>query len=113
MNYHYSLRNCRAALQYLTSNNDYKYRVLKGFSEMWPTKVTDTSPEIYKRYRELNAAYEKISDRMKINGDGELMSAEDTQEIEKLVEQLTSVYCDWIGYNTRMIEDKKKPPGTK
>jgi 2-oxoglutarate dehydrogenase complex dehydrogenase (E1) component-like enzyme len=80
---------------------------------MWPTKPGDTSPEIYKRYRELNDAYTKISDRMKINGDGELMSAEDTQEIEKLVEQLTSVYCDWIGYNTKMIGDQKNPPWVK
>jgi hypothetical protein len=80
---------------------------------MWPTREGDTSPEIYKRYRELNDAYTKISDRMKINNQGELMSAEDTEELEKLVENLTSVYCDWIEYNSKMIGSDKNPPWVK
>ena len=90
MSLQYSLGLCHQSIRYLTSNETFEDRLVKAISEMNVSQRNDTSNEIFDNWITLRDQYYSIN-------------KEDTNQLEKISENLLDIIFEWIEDNTIKI----------
>ena len=90
MSLQYSLGLCHQSIRYLTSNGIFGLRLANAISEMDVSQRNDTSNEIFNNWITLRDQYYSIN-------------KEDTNQLEKISENLLNIIFEWIEYNTLTI----------
>jgi len=93
MSLQYSLGLCHQSISYLTSNKTFESRLSKAIAEMNVSRRNDTSNEIFDNWITLRDQYYSNN-------------KEDTNQLEKISENLLGIIFEWIEYNTLTIHSK-------
>ena len=93
MSLQYSLGLCRQSISYLTSNETFDRRLSNAISEMNVSQRNDTSNEIFDNWVTLRDQYYSNN-------------KQDTNQLEKISENLLGIIFDWIEFNTVAIHSE-------